>query len=394
MTTDTATSLRSAIDLYVSTWGREPAVVASAPGRVNLIGEHTDYNDGFVMPMAIDRRTTVALGPGNVSQAIELTSAEKRGAVRVSGPPWNPTQTAWANYVVGVFAGLQSLFPTGSSGTERLSFAIASDVPLGSGLSSSAALEAAAGTAILSYCGQSLPPADLAKVCQRAEHEFAGVKCGIMDQMASVLGGIVVLDCRSLETESVTLPEGVRVVILDSGIPRGLSSSAYNERRSQCEQGVERMKRKFPDITALRDVTPQMLEEAAGLLDTTVYRRCRHVVTENARVTEALRALRRGDVDATGGLMLRSHESMRDDYEISLPEMDTLVELAASHEGCFGARLTGAGFGGAAVALVEKGSAEGFADQVVREYRQATNRSGRALQTNVEPGARLDRHMN
>ena len=377
---------QQAYDLFRETWGIEPLVVASSPGRVNLIGEHTDYNDGFVLPMAIDRRTAVAIGPSD-GPGVVCVSTHEPGVRTVDGPPWRPQgDGAWVNYVLGVLHGLDAH----GAITRSARIAVASNVLVGSGLSSSAALEAAAATAAAALAGVEVSRRDVALLSQKAEHEFAGVRCGIMDQMASVMGHVTMLDCRSLQTRAAALPAGVRCVILDSGIPRGLTTSGYNERRGQCEDGVRLLQQRHADITALRDVSPEMLQASKDLLPETVYRRCRHVVTENRRVLEAVEALDLGDMAAIGRLLGQSHASMRDDYEISLPEIDTLVETAAGYDGCFGARLTGAGFGGAVVALVREGAAETFAQDVLAAYTAKTGKQGEALLVSADEGSRID----
>jgi len=379
--------IERAVQLHRDTWNAEPDVIASAPGRVNLIGEHTDYNDGFVLPMAIDRRTVVALSKTEGKDAV-FVSEHHPAPVEVIGPSWQPiNDPTWVNYPVGVIDGIER--HTGLRGN-GLRISVASDVPIGSGLSSSAALEAATASAVLGRLDVKLPKSDVAAICQRAEHEFAGVRCGIMDQMASVLGAIILLDCRSLEVDLIALPSDVSVVILDSGIPRGLSQSAYNERRGQCEDGVAKMQQRWPEIRALRDVTPRMLDRAVDLLPEVVARRCRHVVTENERVIEAADALRAGDAQRFGELMWQSHESMRDDYEISLPEIDSLVERAMASDGCYGARLTGAGFGGAVVALVKTKRVQEFASTVIAGYNEETGREGTAMLVSADVGARVE----
>ena len=373
--------------LFRDTWDSDPELIASAPGRVNLIGEHTDYNDGFVLPMAINRRTAVALSRSQHG-GVEFVSEYDCDRVHVVGPPWSPTTNqTWVNYPVGVIDGIERRTDLRCNG---LRISIASDVPIGSGLSSSAALEAATASAVLELLHIELSKPDIAAICQRAEHEFAGVRCGIMDQMASVLGAIILLDCRSLVADLIALPEELSIVILDSGIPRGLSQSAYNERRGQCEDGVARMQKRWPDIRALRDATSRMLHDASDLLPERVARRCRHVVTENERVLEAAEALRDGDARRFGARMWQSHESMRDDYEISLPEIDRLVERAMATEGCFGARLTGAGFGGAVVALVQTKCAQEFASAVIAGYNEETSRKGAAMLVSADVGARIE----
>lgn len=380
------TPAAEAASLYRASWSAQPTIVASAPGRVNLIGEHTDYNDGFVLPMAINRRTAVAVGPKRGTGA-SFASAQQPTILSIDGPPWRPQpDNRWVNYPLGVLAQFEARYRA----TGPLAFAVTSDVPMGAGLSSSAALETATAKALAALLHRNIPEAELASLCQKAEHEYAGVRCGIMDQMASVLGGAVLLDCRTCEAEAVPLPDDVRVVILNSGIPRGLTGSQYNERRSQCEQGVEVMRARWPGIRALRDVTPEMLAEASSLLPETVYRRCRHVVTENARVRDAAAALKRGDMETVGRLLGESHVSMRHDYEISLPEIDRLVAMSKAAPGCYGARLTGAGFGGAVVALVAAEAAAQFAASVIGRYREETGKAGDALLVEPDEGARVE----
>jgi len=384
--TETPTPFGDAASLFRATWSAEPTLVASAPGRVNLIGEHTDYNDGYVLPMAVNRRTAVALGPAEEAGVV-FVSTYHPTPVTVNGPPWAvQPDRLWVNYPLGVLAQIESRGK--SPGPLRL--AVASDVPVGAGLSSSAALEAATAMALVAFLGLQIPKAEMAVLCQKAEHEYAGVRCGIMDQMAGVLGEAIMLDCRTLDAQKVTLPDDVRVVVLDSGIPRGLTNSAYNERRNQCEWGVALMRSRWRKIRALRDVTPEMLEAAEPILPEVVYRRCRHVVSENVRVLEAVKALKRGDMEAMGRLLAGSHASMRDDYEISLPEMDRLVALSSAAQGCYGARLTGAGFGGAAVALVEAEHAEEFSISVISQYCAETGKPGKALLVSPDEGARVD----
>lgn len=387
--TQTPELLQTVTTLFTSTWADRPESIASAPGRVNLIGEHTDYNDGFVLPMAIDRRTWAAVGASPTPGVVELVSTSHPETLCVNGPPWKPVANdSWANYVIGVVDGIER---HAGLTADPLRIAVTSDVPMGAGLSSSAALEAAVAHAVAQYLGVSIEPGDMARICQRAEHEFAGVRCGIMDQMSSIMGNAVLLDCRTLEVATMTLPEDVRVVILDSGIPRGLSQSAYNERRSQCEEGVAVLQQRNQSITALRDVSFSDLDAAQSLMPYTVYRRCRHVVTENERVLNAAHALREGEMATFGTLMQQSHESMRDDYEISVPEIDRFVEIATAAKGCYGARLTGAGFGGAVVALVTENDAEAFASEVIQQYIHQTGRPGKPLLVSADAGARMER---
>ncbi len=394
-------AIARAAHLFREIWSTAPDLVGSAPGRVNLIGEHTDYNDGFVLPMAIDRRTALAIGAASSqagSGSLSLVSERHPVVVTVDALAGQalrgPDERTWANYVLGVFRGIADRMGEQPAVDGRNSFriAVASDVPIGAGLSSSAALEVASAVSLLGLLGVDLPRADVALVCQQAEHRFAGVNCGIMDQMSSVIGNAVMLDCRSLEPRKVSLPSDASVLILDSGIPRGLSSSAYNERREQCEQGVKSVREHGGDdgVVALRDVTLDALTSARPGMSDVVFRRCRHVVTENRRVVSAADALGRGDMASLGKLMGESHESMRDDYEISLPDVDALVRFAAEPTGSYGARLTGAGFGGAVVAVAETSLAEDVASDVIERYRKKTGWPGSAFAVRSEEGARVD----
>ncbi len=345
------------------------ARVFRAPGRVNLIGEHTDYNDGFVMPVAINLATYVAVeacaepkllvDSENVSEQREFPLADSAASA----------QGHWSDYVRGVAVTLErSGFRL--SGARLL---IRSEVPIGSGLSSSAALEVAVARALLAISGITLPAPDLARFCQRAENEFVGVNCGIMDQFACCLGRAghaLLLDCRSLEHRLVPLPSDLRLMICDTKVRHRLSSGDYNQRRAECQEGVRLLQRYDPAIRSLRDGSSEMLERAA--LPDVIFRRCRHVITENARVMQAAAALEAGDLAQFGRLMYESHQSLRDDYEVSCAELDLLVRLAEAVPGVFGSRMTGAGFGGCTVSLVKSQEAARFARLVSQEYHRVT----------------------
>jgi galactokinase len=329
--------------------------VFRAPGRVNLIGEHTDYNDGFVMPVAIHLSTWVAIRSRpdgkfvvhseNFSQTVEL----------------GRTDVAWSRYVFGVVRVLERMeYRLG--GADLL---IYSDLPIGAGLSSSAALEVAVGCALLRMSEIELDLTTLAHVCQRAEHEFAGVRCGIMDQMIACRGRsqhALMLDSRSLECELLPLPGYVRVVVCNTMVKHDLAAGEYNNRRSDCESAARTLGR------SLRDVTLPDL----GNLSEKIYRRARHVVTENARVQSAAGALRSNNLDEFGRLMHESHRSLRDDYEVSCRELDVMVEIASSLDGVYGSRMTGGGFGGCTVNLVRADGVEAFRRTVVERYEKAT----------------------
>ena len=348
--------------------------LAIAPGRVNLIGEHTDYNDGFVLPVALDRDVRV-LFRSRADRHVKLYALEfdTWADFEIGNRKPNRSQL-WPNYVQGVGLELAEL------GVQMQGFegVVSGNVPRGSGLSSSAALEIAAAKAFLTSAKQihALTGPQLARAAQKAENEFVGVNCGIMDQFISTLGEeghALLIDCRSLDYQRVPFPDGVSLVIGNTKASRSLAGSAYNERRAQCEDGVRRLKAVLPEITALRDVNLEELEAHRSLLPSTVYRRCRHVVSENDRVHRTVEALERGDFRLVGQLMDASHGSLRDDYEVSSDALDRMVEAMRGHPGCLGARLTGAGFGGCAVALVQAGTEKEVREKVQEAYAKAMN---------------------
>ena len=352
--------------LFTRNFGVAPALVARAPGRVNLIGEHTDYNDGFVLPCAIGKQTMVAVRArqdGRIN-IVAGDLGEARNSFRLDEPILPDPAAPWSNYV----RGMASLLKAEGLDLPGADVAIVGDMPQGAGLSSSAALENAAGLAFAALAGQ--PDFDrtrLAQLGQATEHEFAGCNCGIMDQLVSARaesGMAMLIDCRSLEASAVPIPDDLAILIVHSGIERGLVDGAYNERRAACEAAAAHF-----GVTALRDVTPAQLA-GADSLDPVTLRRARHVVTENARVLDAVAALGRNDFAALGALMAGSHASMRDDFAITLPPIDRLVDLldeAIGGQG--GARMTGGGFGGAVVALVRRDRLEPVVAAVNRGYR-------------------------
>jgi len=381
MTADRAALL----DSFRRTFGRPAQLVAEAPGRVNLIGEHTDYNEGHVLPLAIDRTVAVA-------------AARREGGVRACAldcgeedafPPDGVTPApggGWRNYVRGVAWAL------GEAGyrLRGLDLAFSGDVPAGAGLASSAALEVALAAAFAAVAELSLGRRELALLAQRAENGFVGVQCGIMDQLAAVFGQkghALLIDCRSLEVEPLPLAlerSRAAIVIVDSAVRRSLGDSAYNERRRECVEAAAAL-----GVTAIRDVTTEALEARRADLPETLYRRARHVVTEEARVAAAVAALHHGDLDALGRLLYQSHESLRDDFEVSCPETDLLVELATGVDGVLGARLTGAGFGGCTVNLVREEALEAFQRQVVDAYRERTGLPARMHPVSAAGGLRV-----
>jgi galactokinase len=352
-------------------YGREPRIFR-APGRVNLIGEHTDYNDGYVLPLAIERETLVAISPraDRTVRVLSLNLQEEREFDLDA--PAEPRRGIWLDYVEGVARVLEAR-GTRLSGADVV---LASDVPVGAGLSSSAALEISAGLAFVSIAGAEVDGVALALAGQQAEHEYVGTMCGIMDQFIAALGRAghaLLIDCRSLEATQIPLDTSdTSVVVCDTNVKHELSSSEYNLRREECVRGVEMLREALPGIRALRDVSVEDFQTHAARLPDLIRRRCRHVVTENARTLAAADALREGRSDEMGRLMYRSHESLRDDYEVSCKELDTLVGIARGVAGVSGARMTGGGFGGCTVNLVRRDALEDFHRIIAEGYQQAT----------------------
>lgn len=350
---------------FAERFGQPPQWVVRAPGRVNLIGEHTDYNDGFVLPLAIDRAVWIALRPRD-DRRVVVHSIDYGEQAEFPLDELVKGQTQWVEYLKGTAWSLaEAGYPL--AGWEGV---LMGDVPLGAGLSSSAALEMATARAFAAAADFDWDGAVMARLGQRAENQWVGVQCGIMDQLISAVGReghAVLIDCRSLETTPVAFPPGVAVVVLDTGTRRGLIDSAYNERRSQCEAAAD-----FFRAKALRDVDLDLFQRLAQDLDDTVSRRALHVITENDRVLQAVQAMQRGELDALGVLLNKSHASLRDDYEVSSEALDAMAELAQAHPACYGARMTGAGFGGCAVALVDAERADEFAQSVAVAYQERT----------------------
>lgn len=357
-------------DEFQRSYRTRPAIFR-APGRVNLIGEHTDYNDGFVMPAAIGFYTWIAASP-RADRTLHVRSGEFHETIDLSldslgGPP----RKHWSDFVRGVAAVLQSrgIRLTGAN------LIIQGQVPIGAGLSSSASLEIATGLALLATSQTEVPPLDLVKIAQRAEHQYVGTLCGIMDQFIAVFatsGHALMLDCRSLESQSLLVPDDAKLVICNSMVKHELASGEYNRRRAECEAGVKVFQRSMPSVQALRDVGLADLERHKAALTGVVYRRCRHVISENQRVLDAAGSLRAGDLDQFGQLMYESHRSLQKDYEVSSTELDLLVDIAASCEGVYGSRMTGGGFGGCTITLVRSHSVEAFREKITQTYKEKT----------------------
>ena len=359
MTADIA-ALRQAFERQ---FGRQAELIAEAPGRVNLIGEHTDYNAGFVLPAAIDRTVAVALAhrDDDVIRAYSL-DYDQRDEFQAGCVRRFAGSRGWRDYLRGVVWALAD----SQYAIVGADIAIAGDVPKGAGLSSSAAIEVALAGGLTAIAEIEIDRRLLAVLCQRAENFFVGVQSGIMDQYAAGVGQAghaLLIDCRSLEAEPVPLPPGIAIVVVDSKVARRLAETPYNRRREECAEAARTL-----GVDSLRDATIEMLSRLSGDL----LKRARHVVTENARVLAAAEALRTGDLDRLGALMAESHASMRDDFEASSPEIDLLVELARQANGVIGARVTGAGWGGCTVNLVREDAVDTFAAQVAGEYARRT----------------------
>jgi galactokinase len=353
-------------------YGRQPRLF-QAPGRVNLIGEHTDYNEGFVLPTAINYSTVVA-GAWREDRVVRVCSLDFNEEFEFDlNHSASPQQGLWLNYVEGVARSLE-LAGREIKGADLL---IKSEVPIGGGLSSSAALEISVGFALLSLSEQKIDRITLAKAGQRAEHEYVGAKVGLMDQLTSAFGrrdSALLIDCRSFEITPIAMDtSSLAIVVCDTNIKHKLSASEYNTRRAECEQAVKILKAFLPHLRALRDVSGNDFQQYEEHLPEPIRRRCRHVVTENARTLAAANALRKNDIEVMGELMFESHRSLKDDYEVSCRELDLLVEFAANIDGVIGARMTGGGFGGCTVNFVRKEVAEQFSHTISRKYKNTTD---------------------
>lgn len=372
---------------FVTQFRREPRI-AAAPGRVNLIGEHTDYNDGFVLPMAIGRHVAIAFAPREDDRIVahSLEFGETRELSMATLAP--PGGSGWMDYVAAVAWALRD---AGHS-LRGVEMVVHGDVPVGAGLSSSAALELAAERALTAASGAPWDPVAMALTAQRAERAYVGVQCGVMDQMASAVsrdGCALLLDCRTLESSAVSIPDRAAVVVMDTGARRSLASSAYNDRRAACERAVSVLQAIDPAIRALRDATVELLASARDRMDPVVYRRALHVIEECGRPRRLADAFAAGDLEKAGRLMNESHESLRVLYEVSSAELDLICELAREHPACLGARMTGAGFGGCAIALVERDGAEDFIRTVHPAYEAKAKLRSQFFACRPVAGARI-----
>ena len=370
---------------FQAQFGAPPQIVVRAPGRVNLIGEHTDYNDGFVLPMAIDRAVWIALRPRH-DRRILLHSLAFPQPADFSLDAIEHGE-GWTEYIRGI---VWALSQRGLS-TRGWEGVLASNVPIGAGLSSSAALEMALLRAFCSLGDWAWDGVAMAKLARFADREWVGVQSGIMDQMIAALGQeghALLIDCRSLAFEPVPIPEGTCVLVLDTATRRGLVDSAYNQRVAQCRSAARHF-----GVPALRDVTLEDLNTRGKELDATIRRRARHVVTENQRTLQAVEAMRRGDAAHLGRLMNASHQSLQEDYQVSSRELDLMVELARQQSGCYGARMTGAGFGGCAIALMDARHAPNAAQSITAAYQQATGIKPEVYLCTASEGASVIDHL-
>ena len=374
-------------ELFTRCFGHAPRWVVAAPGRVNLIGEHTDYNDGYVLPMAIERHIVIA-ADSNTDRQVTLHS-ETTGETASFGlhPKVERGDPGWSNYVRGVVAGFQKL----KKKVPGFDAVIESTLPYGGGLASSAALEVATATLLEAITGQTLDPIEKALLCQRAEHDFAGVPCGIMDQFTSILAQenhALLLDCRSRTTTPVPMTDpAVTVLIINTNIRHKLVEGEYAARRAQCEAAARALK-----VASLRDATPAALNKAQKQMEPMVFRRARHVITENERTLQMAKAIQASDWPAVGEAMYASHASLRNDYEVSCPELDTVVEIAKAmgeSAGVIGCRMTGGGFGGCAVSLVKTEAVQQITRRLDADYEKKTGRQTTIFSSRPAAGARI-----
>ena len=380
-------------EIFQQKFGHAPTHIVRAPGRVNLLGEHVDYNDGLVMPAAIDRATYVAFSPTDAPQttlvAADFSEQASFTLTNLSAKLQtdNSPLPDWAKYPAGVAWSLTEK----NLSVKNMQAVFASDVPRGAGLSSSASVEMAFAIAWQTLGSWSLPPMKMALLGQKAENKYVGVNCGIMDQFASACGvadRLLLLDCRSLEWQTLPIPENIAIVIADTSVRRKLTASGYNERRQACEDAVKILSKDLPGIKALRDVSVEDFNRLCDQLPPVVEKRARHVVEEVERSRRAIPLLEQGHIQEFGRIMNECHASLRDLYEVSVPELNAMAEIAQSLPGCFGARLTGAGFGGCTVNLVEKSAVENFAAELSARYKAQTGLKPEIYICHASDGAR------
>lgn len=373
---------------YTEIFDQQPQIVVKSPGRINVIGEHTDYNEGFVLPTAIDKGVYVALGKRDDSK-IELYAEDFKESFSTTLAEIKISEKGWPNYILGVIAQLQE---------RNLEFSgfnlyIDGDIPVGAGLSSSAAVECATGFALNELFSLGLDRVEIAKIGQKAEHEFAGVKCGIMDQFASVLSkadSVLKLDCRTLEYEHVPLDLGkYEIILLNTNVKHSLASSAYNDRRQSCEQAVEWIKKEYPEVNSLRDVNEEMLKSIVLPRNEDTYIKSKYVIDENNRLLKACEALSGGNIEKLGTLLFQAHWALSKEYEVSCPELDFLVDYAEKHNEILGARMMGGGFGGCTINLIEKGKANSIFDELAPIYKEKFGLDLSLIEVKIEGGTQV-----
>ncbi|MBK8965724.1 MAG: galactokinase [Lewinellaceae bacterium] len=363
------------------------SITVQSPGRINIIGEHTDYNDGFVLPAAIDKKTVASLHRNGHPSACRITAGNLNETLNFGLNQVKPLAGGWQNYVLGVVHELQKL------GAQMQGFdgSFKGDVPIGGGMSSSASLECALAFGLNELFDLGLSKTQLIKAAQLAEHNFVGIKCGIMDQFASMMGQknrVILLDCRSLEYRYFPLELGdYQLLLLNTNVSHSLASSEYNRRRAECEEGVAVIQKKYPEVAYLRDVSLSMLSDFQNSMPETIYARCRHVVSENQRVLEATQALTAGDIRKLGSLLYQSHHSLQHDYAVSCPELDFLVDQTTGLDFVAGSRMMGGGFGGCTINILEKKYCGQFVDNVAPKYRQRFGYDLTPYFVSIEDGA-------
>ncbi|WP_258103308.1 galactokinase [Marinoscillum sp. MHG1-6] len=383
-----STIVEAVKEAFQEHFGQEP-VLFNSPGRINLIGEHTDYNAGFVLPASVGQGIYFAVSPSGSDTGCSLVSLDFDERYDFDLSELKPlSQNSWQNYILGVVAEIQKA----GKRVQGFNMVFSGDVPRGSGMSSSAALECGTCYALNTIFSLGFERVDMVKMSQLAEHNYAGVKCGIMDQFASMMGKadqVLLLDCQSLDYQYYPLQlEDYSLLLCNSNVSHNLASSEYNVRREQCESGVAVLQTKYPEIAFLRDASLEQLEEVKGDMDEVVYRRCKYVIEENERVISFTQALSNGDLTGAGNLLKVAQEGMRYEYEVTCPEIDFMADFANSRTDVLGARMMGGGFGGCTLNLIKKGSEDQFVEELSEAYQQKFNMQMTPIQVQLEDGSR------
>lgn len=368
---------------------RRKSITVQSPGRINIIGEHTDYNDGFVLPAAVDKKMTIHLRRNEAPFQAAVTAANLGETFSFDLQNYSRLESGWQNYIMGVVHELQKL----GAIIPGFEAEFDGDVPIGGGMSSSAALECSFAYALNELFDLGFHRMELIKASQMAEHHFVGIKCGIMDQFASVMGKkgqVILLDCRTLEYHYYPLELGEhQLLLLNTNVSHALASSAYNTRRAECEEGVALLREEFPAIIKLRDINLEQLTSRKERLPERIFRRCHHIVSENQRVQNATRALLQGNQEQLGQLLYQSHFSLQNDFEVSCPELDFLVKATLDKEFILGSRMMGGGFGGCTINIIEKSEVDTFIDQISDSYREQFGLELTPYTVSIEDGTRV-----